>query len=174
MRCVAAPARRALEFLCAGCVPDVGSAPGCASLAGAPDGALNRVGKSVRAVCREARAVLLCAVVCMNAGAGDRISPLSGLHWFRRGLESRRCMSRFSHLVKQLKQSNCKRRTFRTRRLIAASLATACRWAGQGRLEAVPAARESSPAGLLPGTLGAGEKQGRWPCHQRASARLAG
>ena len=28
-------------------------------------------------------------------------------------------MSRFSHLVKQLKQSNCKRRTFRTRCLIA-------------------------------------------------------
>ena len=42
-----------------------------------------------------------------------------GCTGFDVGSDAQQGMSRFCHLVKQQKKPNCKRRTFRTRRLIA-------------------------------------------------------
>jgi hypothetical protein len=44
---------------------------------------------------------------------------ISGPTWFRRGLQSIEGIPRTRHLVKQWDCYNCKRRTFRTSRLIA-------------------------------------------------------
>jgi hypothetical protein len=45
-----------------------------------------------------------------------------GCTGFDVGSDTQQGMSRFSHLVNPLKKTNCKRRTFRTRRLIAGEL----------------------------------------------------
>ena len=86
-----------------------------------------------------------------------------GLSWFRRGLESPQGMSRFSHLVNPLKKTNCKRRTFRTRRLISGEPRNSRPMGWARGSQDLPAAGESTLAGLRPGALVAGEIQGHWP-----------
>ena len=81
-------------------------------------------------------------------------------------------MPRFSHLAKPLKKTNCKRRTFRTRRLNTGEPRNSRPMGWARAAQAVQAAGEFTSAGLCPGTLGAGKIQGYWLFDQRATARF--
>jgi len=78
------------------------------------------------------------------------------------GSDAQQGMSRFCHLVKQQKKTNCKRRTFRTRRLISGEPCNSRPMGWARGSQDLPAARIISSAGFASGTLTQGETQGCW------------